>query len=79
VGAGALQDLESYRIGLAMSPIRQAGSRKATKHARNPFTAEDDRILYDYVNGAAFTNGNAIYQKLAELVSETRARTFWTN
>lgn len=72
---GRLEDLDNYYAGPAPGAIRPvgAGASHPAKLGRTPFTAEDDRILVDWVTKAersgSATKGNAIYQQLAEKAS----------
>lgn len=70
---GALQDLESHRAGPPVGQIRRVGSSMPGRSGRVPFSAEDDRILLDWVSeGArqgASLKGNKLYEQLEALVS----------
>lgn len=69
---GALANIEEYRAGPATHTIREVGSGQPTKNWRTPFTAEDDRILMEWVTKAerkgALIKGNEIYKQLEEKV-----------
>ena len=76
---GALEDIEDYRAGPVTHTIREVGSSQPTRGGRTPFTAEDDRILMEWVvkaerNGAS-VKGNEIYKQLEAKV-ETLATKF---
>ncbi len=70
---GALEDLEKHRVGSAAPATRPSGaSPGSAKTTRTHYTAEDDRILLEWVatysadplkrGGSA---GNEIYKQLA--------------
>lgn len=67
-----LEDPENHRAAAAALPPRQVGSTATSaKTTRTPFTAEDDRVLLDWVNrdvNAGRAAGNAMYQELGEKV-----------
>lgn len=68
VRAGELKDPKDYPAGPATHIPRPVGSSQHTKKSRTPFTAEDDRILTDWVLEAARsggpTRGNELFKKL---------------
>ena len=71
---GRLLDLEKYRCAPVVGTVRipGAGPSLPTRAGRVPFTAEDDRILMDWVGRAEqkgiATKGNELYKQLAEKV-----------
>ena len=70
---GVLEDLEQYRVGPPAGTVRDIGSViQPTKGSRTPFTVEDDRVLYDWVEGSedqgSATGGNVIFKQLEEKV-----------
>ena len=74
VRKGVLENLDDHRVGPPIGTVRSAGSSiQPSKGSRTPFTAEDDRILSDWVNGyeelKRATGGNEIYKQLEEKVS----------
>jgi len=68
VKAGELVDVEDLRAGPAEKTIREVASGQPTRRGRAPFTAEDDRILTEWVLRAerrgASIKGNEIYKQL---------------
>ena len=74
---GILEDLDKHRVGLPAGTIRDVGSIvQPAKGSRTPFTAEDDRVLYEWVEqledqGSA-TAGNVIYKQLEAKVYQNR-------
>ncbi|KAG4438097.1 hypothetical protein IFR05_006418 [Cadophora sp. M221] len=67
---GRLENIEDHRAGPTHAQIREVGSGQPTKKTRTPFSAEDDRILMEWVTRAERKGlpimGNALYQQLAE-------------
>jgi telomeric repeat-binding factor 2-interacting protein 1 len=70
---GRLEDLEAHRAGT--SRPRPAGATHiATKGTRQPFTLEDDQILFDWIahiekkEPGAPLSGNKVYIELEKLV-----------
>lgn len=72
VKAGELKDAKLYPAGSSTHTPRAAGSGQPTRQSRTPFTAEDDRILADWVLEAecigAPTKGNELFKRLEEKV-----------
>jgi len=70
VKQGQLLDIDEYRAGPAEKTIREVASRQPTRVGRIPFTAEDDRLLMEWVTRAerqgASIKGNEIYKQLEE-------------
>ena len=70
---GVLENLEDHRVGEPRGTVRTVGSVTIpTKGTRTPFTAEDDRVLFEWVakseaRGGAVL-GNKIYEQLAAQV-----------
>jgi len=66
---GELVDEEKYPAGRPQRVARPVGSSEPAKTTRTPFTAEDDRILTQWVLEAERKNGsirgNKIYEELA--------------
>ncbi|KAI9793297.1 MAG: hypothetical protein M1833_000796 [Piccolia ochrophora] len=67
---GILEDLDAHKVGPPSGTIREVGSSAPPKGTRTPFTAEDDRVLYDWVTsferGGGKILGNEIYKQLAQ-------------
>lgn len=68
---GRLADPENHRAGSPVGTPRPAGSsNQPPKGGRNPYTAEEDRILYkwvrDYEARGGAASGNEIYKQLEE-------------
>ncbi|KAF2098233.1 hypothetical protein NA57DRAFT_77025 [Rhizodiscina lignyota] len=67
---GTLADVEAdeFRVGPAKGSSRPAGSARPAKTGRTPFTAEDDRVLWnwikDYERKGGSLLGNEIYKQL---------------
>ncbi|RFU29930.1 hypothetical protein B7463_g6406, partial [Scytalidium lignicola] len=65
---GELEDPDAHPAGPPVGTVRQAGSSQPVKSTRKPFTADDDRILRQWVQRAEqqglSTKGNEIYQQL---------------
>lgn len=78
VKQGRLLDTDDFRAGPAMGVVRDIGSARPTRGGRTAFTAEDDRILMEWVTRAekkgAFVKGNEIYKQLEQQVSTLRVR-----
>lgn len=73
---GKLEDIDDHRAGPIAQNTRPVGSKQATKSTRTPFTAEDDRILMDWVvkaerKGLAI-KGNEVYEQLEKKVYDKR-------
>ena len=69
---GKLEDIKDHPAGPVAQNTRPVGSRQPTKSTRTPFTAEDDRILLNWVvkaerDGLAI-RGNEIYEQLEKKV-----------
>ena len=70
---GKLENLDDHRAGPPAGTARPVGAiGQPAKSTRAPFTAEDDRILYDWCvenerNGARMA-GNEVYKQLWEIV-----------
>ncbi|KAF2802393.1 uncharacterized protein BDZ99DRAFT_527427 [Mytilinidion resinicola] len=67
---GELQDPDDHVAGEPAGTVREIGSFRPTKSGRIPFTAEDDRQLYNWIksyerDGSAIM-GNVIYKQLEE-------------
>ena len=70
---GALAEMENHRAGTVSYIAREVGSAAGpTKVGRTPFTAEDDRILMDWVmkgeRAGIQTRGNELFRQLEEKV-----------
>lgn len=69
---GVLEDLEDHRAGAPAGSIRTIGSARPAKGSRTPFTAEDDRVLIEWVDRYARDGGkvlgNEIYVQLEKVV-----------
>jgi len=65
---GQLPDLKDHGAGPAPNTLRDPGSTRPGKSTRTPFTAEDDRELYQWVKQheakGSFLRGNEIYKDL---------------
>lgn len=70
---GELQDPADYPAGAAVSSGRTMATRPAGKMSRTPYTAEDDKELWDWVTDAqsrgVSISGNRLYQDLEAKVS----------
>jgi hypothetical protein len=71
IARGALQNAENadYQCGPPQGDVRPAASTAPTRGTRVDFTAEDDAILYDWVDSARRQNiaglqGNQLYKQL---------------
>ena len=68
---GVLENLDDHRVGEPARTVRAVGSVNSMpkKSTRTPFTAEDDRILTEWVTGygarGGYVLGNKIYEQLA--------------
>ncbi|KAF2494699.1 hypothetical protein BU16DRAFT_45692 [Lophium mytilinum] len=67
---GELEDPDDHIAGEPAGTVREIGSFRPTKSGRIPFTAEDDRQLYNWIksyerDGGAIM-GNVIYKQLEE-------------
>ena len=86
---GTLESLEEHIVGPPAGTVRSVGSiSRPAKSARTSFTAEDDRLLWTWVeksrtNGDSI-RGNEIYKQLEAAVSqdcihlELRLTNLWT-
>ncbi|KAI9762452.1 MAG: hypothetical protein M4579_000428 [Chaenotheca gracillima] len=67
---GELEPLDDHAVGHPSGASRPVGSSRPGKSRRTPFTAEDDRILFqwvtDYERKGGKTMGNEIYKQLEE-------------
>ena len=65
---GALPDPGDHAAGSLNGTVRDVGSAVPGKSTRTPFTAEDDRVLWQWVErckaDSAFVKGNEIYKQL---------------
>ena len=65
---GALGDPSQHLAGPPLGTVRNVGSAIPSSSRRNPFTSEDDRILWEWVEECkgkgALVKGNTIYQQL---------------
>lgn len=72
VKKGELLDIEEYRAAPATKTIREVGSGQPTRHGRTKFSAEDDRLLMNWVTRAerqgASILGNELYKQLERKV-----------
>nr|POF17873.1 hypothetical protein CFP56_13285 [Quercus suber] len=68
---GSLMDVASYAAGPLQGEVRSVGSVVPGKQTRTPFTAEEDRTLYIWVEAAArrgaMVKGNEVYKEFAAL------------
>lgn len=75
---GELQDIENHRAGPAQRTVRDVGSKNPTRQGRIPFTAEDDRVLTQWVTRAerrgVKTLGNVLFQELEQRVDHPSQR-----
>jgi hypothetical protein len=73
VKQGQLLKIDEYRAGPATKTLREVGSGQPTRGGRTPFTAEDDRLLMEWVTRAeqqgASIKGNEIYKQLEQKVN----------
>jgi len=73
VNKGALPDKETYLITRSTTQARLPSSNAPPKASRNKFTAEDDRILAEFVlsrkRKGETTAGNKMYEEFAKEVS----------
>lgn len=70
---GELEDLDDHRAGPSKGVVRAAGAiGHPTKGTRTAFSAEDDRVLYDWAEESArkggFTSGAELYKQLEQIV-----------
>ena len=83
VKQGQVLEIDEFLAGPAPKTIREVASGRPTRGGRTPFTAEDDRLLMEWVTRAerqgASIKGNEIYKQLELkvnprllLVSETK-------
>ena len=80
---GRLADKEQHRAGPQRHDVRQVGALRSAKQGRNPYTKQDDELLYKWVKDHERRGekalGNEIYKKLeieVRSVSATRCRFF---
>jgi hypothetical protein len=75
VREGKLKDRTKYPAGPSTRSPRPVGSGQPIKKSRTPFTAEDDRILTEWVlqaqNHGARAKGNQLYIQLEKTVPLT--------
>ena len=68
VKKGELQDPDDYSAGPKERVVRAVGSSHPVRTGRTPFTAEDDRLLMEWVTDAelkgASLKGNELYKQL---------------
>ena len=70
---GKLENLDDHQVGPPAGTVRPVGAiDQPAKSTRVPFTAEDDRILYEWCvenerNGERMA-GNEVYKQLWEIV-----------
>lgn len=68
VQKGVLEDLDDHRAGPLSYIAREVGSGAPTRQGRTTFTAEDDRVLMDWVvmaeRAGLSTKGNEIFKQL---------------
>jgi hypothetical protein len=71
VNKGRLEDVSNHVCGPPLGTVRDVGSRTSTKSSREPFTPQDDRVLYKWGTEAESrgisVKGNEIWKQL-ELV-----------
>ena len=70
---GVLEDIADHAVGPPAGTIRKVGSAThPTKGTRTPFTREDDKILWQWVQESkqkgGGTDGNEIYKQLEAMV-----------
>lgn len=75
VSNGVLESLDEHRVGPSAGQIRAIGSViQPAKGTRQKYTADDDRILWDWVHKnpqkLGGTRGNEIYKQLEQKVNE---------
>ena len=72
VREGVLEDKDDHRAGPA-EHTRPVGSNQPAKKTRTPFTAEDDRVLLEWVvkgeRAGVSTKGNELYIQLERKVN----------
>ncbi|KAF2181099.1 hypothetical protein K469DRAFT_792945 [Zopfia rhizophila CBS 207.26] len=65
---GEIENPEDHPAGPAIGSVRDAGSTRPARGGRMAFTADDDRVLYnwvhDYESKGGFASGNEIYKQL---------------
>lgn len=76
-----LEDLEDHTVGPPAGTARTIGSiTRPAKGIRTAFTAEDDRVLFDWVTAfeqaGGKTAGNEIYKQLEQIVGHPHASCF---
>jgi len=75
---GELEDLDDHQVGPPQGQTRSIGSViQPAKETRQKFTADDDRILWNWVHEkpqkGGGTRGNEIYKQLEEKVIQARS------
>lgn len=77
---GVLEKLDDHAIGSLAAAARPGGTKPPPKGTRMPFSAEDDRILYDWVTDTerkgGRIKGNKLYEELAAIVSTSPLASF---
>lgn len=77
---GEIENPDAYPAGPAPGVQRDAGSSRPTKGIRTPFSAEDDRLLGDWVRDFArqggAVSGNEIYKQLESVVCQPSMHIF---
>jgi hypothetical protein len=72
VKKGELQNIEDHPAGPATKTAREVGATQLARRGRTPFTAEDDRILMEWVTRAERQGmkirGNLLFQQLEQKV-----------
>lgn len=71
IKTGTVVDPEEHRAGPAVGTSRAVGSFVPGKKGRTPFTAEDDRLLAEYITRSekkgVHVKGNAVYEGFEKL------------
>lgn len=69
---GVLEELDDHRAGPLQHTVRAVGSGGGAKKSRTPYTAEDDRILKDWVlkgeRAGLSSSGLELFKQLEERV-----------
>ena len=75
---GALEDLDDYLAGPRVGAARVVGSvARPAKNTRTPYTAEDDRMLFEWVQAQAQRGGSTLGNEMFKQLEERNSRHSW--
>lgn len=75
---GELEDPLEYAAGAPVASVREVGSLMPKRRGRQPFTREDDMVLYKWIDdferkGGKYISGNEVYKQLEQKVGTSSA------